>query len=275
MGIQIFQADSQDLPAYVRIMSPSANNQPMFWDIQLSIAKSVAGLKKPSLAQLHHDILEEIGQSPGEKLIEYFLEITKIPEEEREEYFRYVGISRKKSNETVTVSEKSDTRRPSQLADTIACGDAPTVLSFRQAHIKEYGDPPSTELIEYFLKKIPEPSQVKTDGGGTQSRVAFAKKFAAVSNATVLKFRESFTEQFGGPPSTELTEHFLEKLQENSAGRSTAVPVDSDSRVDFAKRAANRDIVTILQFRQEYEKVYNEAPAGELIDVFIKNLPET
>ncbi len=246
----------------------------MFWDVQLSIAKSIAALEKPSLARLHHDILEEIGQGPGEKLIKYFLEITKIPEEEREEYFRYVGISKKKDDETVTLPEKSDSNRPVQLADTIACGDAPTVLNFRQAHIKAYGEPPSTELIEYFLKKIPDPPRVKTDGGGTQSKPVFTEKFAATPNATVLKFRESFAGQFGELPSSELTEHFLKKLQENPADGSKAAPVDSDSRVNFAKHAASNDITTILQFRKEYEKAYNEAPASELIDIFITNLPK-
>ena len=274
MGMQIFQADSQGLPAYVRIMSPSVNNQPMFWDVQLSIAKSIAALEKPSLARLHHDILEEIGQGPGEKLIEYFLEITKIPEEERDEYFRYVGISKTRDDETVTVPEKADSNRPAQLADTIACGDAPTVLNFRQAHIKEYGEPPSTELIEYFLQKIPEPPRVKADSGETQSKPLFAEKFAATPNATVLKFRERFVGQFGENPSTELTEHFLKKLQENPADASKTAPVDPDSRINFAKYAASHDITTILQFRKEYEKVYNEAPTSELIDIFITNLPK-
>lgn len=196
-------------------MSSSTNNQRIFWEIQLSIAKAVASLEKPSLAQLHHDIVEEIGQHPGEKLLDYFLGIAKIPKEEKEEYFKYIGISKKRVNETVTVSAKANTNRPVQLAVTIACSETPTVLSFRQAHIKEYGEPPSTELIEFFLTKIPEPPRVKIESGWTLSSLAFVEKIAANPNATVLKFRESFTEQFGRLPSTELTQHFLEKSQEN------------------------------------------------------------
>lgn len=234
----------------------------MLWEIQLSIAKAVAAQAKPSLAQLHHDIVEEIGQHPSEKLLDYFLGIAIIPKEEKEEYFKYVGISKKKVK----------TNRPVQLANAIACSDAPTVLSFRQAHIKEYGAPPSTELIDYFLKKIPEPPRVKRDSGKKESRLAFVEKFAALPKATVLKFRESFTEQFGGLPSTELTQHFLEKSQENTGSNNKTLALAPHSKSNFAKRAANRNIVTILQFRKVYEKVYNEAPANELIDIFIKNL---
>ncbi len=271
---QFFRQDSQELPAYEGIMSASANNQTIFWEIQLSIAKAVASMEKPSLARLHRDIVEEIGQHPGEKLLDYFLGITQIPNEEKEEYFKYIGISKTGDKETVVPPAKADTDRPADLAATIACGDTPTVLRFRQAHIKEYGEPPSTELIEFFLKKIPEPPRVTVDSGGTQNRQEFVEKIAANPNVTVLKFRESFTKQFGESPPTALTQYFLEKSQENSGSSDKTVPLESDSKATFAKRAAKQNITTILQFRKQYEKVYNEAPANELIDIFIKNLPK-
>ncbi len=245
-------------------MPPSTDEQTIFWEIQLSIAKAVAALKKPSLARLHHDIVEEIGQRPGKKLIDYFLEIARIPEEEKEEYFGYIGITPKKKGD-----------RFSQLADTIACGDAPTVLNFRQSYSEAFGEPPSLKLIEYFLQKIPEPPKVRVNKGRAESQMAFVERTATAPNATVLKFRKSFANQFGTPPAADLTEHFLEKLQEKPAiSANTMMPLDSESGIDFAKRAARENVTTILQFRKEYENSYNEAPASELIDMFIKNLPK-
>jgi len=256
-------------------MPTSADNQTIFWEIQLSIAKAVASLEKPSLARLHHDIVEEIGQRPSKKLVDYFLEIAKIPNEEKEEYFRYIGRLEPKKNEAEPTPEKSERSSSAQrLADTIVCSDTPTVLNFRQAHIKEYGEPPSMELVEYFLNKLPDPSRIQSDKSGPERWLAFAEKIAADPNATVLRFRESFTEKFGMPPSSELTQNFLKKLQKNSSTSNKTVASDPESKIRFAKDAGKRGITTILQLRKEYENVYNEAPDSELIDLFIENLPK-
>lgn len=147
-------------------MVTSTDNDTIFWEIQVAIAKAVASREKPSLARLHHDIMEEIGKRPSKKLVDYFLEIAKIPTEEKEEYFGYIGRLETRSDKTESPSAKAAPQRTAQqLADAIACSAAPTVLNFRQAHIKEYGEPPPFELVEYFLQKLPTPSQAQSDRG--------------------------------------------------------------------------------------------------------------
>lgn len=258
----------------------NTKNQNMFWDVQVSIAKAVAAQEKPSLAKLHHDILEEIGQRPNEELIEYFLKIAKIPSQEKEEYFNYVGISKVPAMEiTENLIKKSSTNPHIQIADNIACGDAPTVLKFRQVYSEEYGEPPSMKLIEYFLKKTQDVLRAKAEGGKVPSKIAFVEEVAAIPNSTVLKFRKSFEEQFGVLPTAELIEHFLKKLQKNSLSGGNEADSDdftsSDPKVNFAKSAARQNIATILQFVKVFEKAYAEKPSVALIDVFIKNIPRT
>lgn len=97
---------------------------------------------------------------------------------------------------------------------------------------------------------------------------------AGTAGATVLKFREGFTEEFGEEPSSEQTEYFLAQLQVDSGADAEAVTSEPESRTQFVKAAGQRGISTILQLRKEYEKIYNEAPDSELIDLFIQNLPK-
>ncbi len=253
------------------------DSQNSYWDVQISIAEAIACLPKPSLAKLHHDILEEIGKRPSLKLTDYFLSITKISKEEREEYFKYIGMS--DDADVKTVQEVTETTNKSsylQLADTIASGDAPTVLKLRQAYIEEYDEPPSTKLIEYFLKKIQSVPHGTIENGGKQEKLDFVQQIAGSPNPTVLTFRKRFIAQFGSSPSNELTEYFLKILQKISSNSVDETPGDDfDSKVVFAKTVARGLISTILQFREAFKKAYGETPSADLIDVFIKNLPST
>jgi hypothetical protein len=265
-------------------MSQAFSNQKMFWDEQLSIARAVAQQPEPSLAKLHHDILEEVGQRPGLELIEYFLAIVDIPEEERAEYLKYAGFSTApEEKEAVEVPQKSRAMPALLLADTVANGNSPTVLSFRQAYTAEHGDAPSSTLIEYFLKKVHHVQQKKNSGGensggGEEDKRLFAEETAKGSHPTVLRLRKGYDARFGGVPSHELISYFLETLRSRrgtvALEPSEKVEGISDSKVAFAKSAATRNITTILQFGMVYEKLYGEPPAVELIDVFIKNLPK-
>ncbi len=264
-------------------MSSALVDQKMYWDEQLSIARAVAYQPEPSLAKLHHDILEEVGQRPGLELIEYFLGLIQIPEEEKEEYLRYAGLATDHEGLVEETPQKSMATPALLLADTVATGDSPTVLAFRQTYTTEYGEAPSAPLIEYFLKKVQHVQQKKNDGkdkssGGEEEKRIFAEKTASGSHPTVLRLRQGYAARFGGVPSDELIFHFLATVR----GKSGPVALDpservegiSDSRVVFAKSAARRNVATILQFGKIYEKLYGEPPAIELIDVFIKNLPK-
>lgn len=246
-------------------MTSDDNKQDDLWDVQVSIAKAAAKLPNPSLAKLHHEVLEEIGHGPGLDLVDFFVGIAKISEKEIKEYFQYIGKSNKENTEEI----KKDPCL--LLADSIACGDSPTVLKFRHAFIKEHGEPPSEELTEYFLKKMQSAPRGKTVSGDKQAKFNFAEIIANRPNPTVLKLRHEFSKQYGSPPSGEITQYFLKKIQENTC--ITVPDEDYQSKVNFAKTVANGLISTILQFRKAFEKAYGETPSTEIIDVFIKNLP--
>ena len=246
-------------------MTSGDNKQGDLWDVQVSIAKAAAKLPNPSLAKLHNEVLEEIGQRPGLDLVDYFVSITKISHEEVKEYFQYIGKLKKDASKEI----KKDPCL--LLADSIACDETPTVLKFRHAFIKEHGEPPSEKLTEYFLKKMQSAPRGKTVNRDKQAKFNFAEIIANRHNSTVLQLRHEFTKQFGSPPSGEITQYFLKKIQENACSK---VPdEDYESKANFAKTVANGLITTILQFRKAFEKAYGETPSTEIIDVFIKNLP--
>ncbi len=240
----------------------------IFWDVQVSIANAAAKLPQPSLAKLHHEVLEEIGQPPGPDLINYFIGIADLPDEEVEEYLSYIGKSKEK------LKRKESKTDFEMLADKIA-GDAnPTVLKFRQAFIEEYNKPPSEKLTKYFLQKVQGDRRERPKNNDKQVQLDFAKKIAYGSHPTVLTLRKEYTQQFGSPPTDEITGYFLKVI--------TEVPPpevheqdkkDFEAKVNFAKTVSNGLIPTILQFRKAYEKVYGEPPPTEIIDVFIKHLP--
>lgn len=257
-------------------MLPAENCQNIFWDVQVSIAKDIARLDNPSIAKLHHDVLEEFGQPPSCDLIDFFISIADIPKKEIDEYYNYRGISKNTTPEPEKAVRPQSKDPYLQLADTIVCGEAPTVLKFRQAFIKEHGESPSTKLIEYFLAKMQAVPQEKAENNGKQGRSDFAEKLAGSSNPTVLKFRQSFIKQFGSPPSSDLTQHFLRKVQEYASNSSNEATNDSfESQVAFTKMVAEGSVSTILDFRKEFKKSFGEEPPEKLIDIFLKNISGT
>lgn len=239
-----------------------------FWDVQVSIANAAAKLPRPSLAKLHHEVLEEIGQLPGPDLIKYFIGIADIPKEEVEEYLSYIGKSEKKLKKEVSTSDFK------QLVNKVAGDDNPTVLKFRQAFISEYNEPPSEKQIKYFLQRVQGDHRERPVKGDKQVQLDFAKKIAYGNHPTVLKLRKEYTKQFGSPPTEEITGFFLKTIkdapppEDNEQDRK-----DFEAKINFAKTVSNGLIPTILQFRKAYERVYGESPPTEIIDVFIKHLP--
>jgi len=237
------------------------------WDVQVSIARAAARLPKPSLAKLHYEVLEEIGQPPGLELVDYFVSLTDVAEEEVEEYFRFIGKTKNGRGQ-----DKRDPKQ--QLADRIAEGDGPTVLKFRQAFEQEFKEPPPEELTRYFLQRVQGAPRGAARKSGDQQALftALAEKVARSSQPTVLNFRDAFNKQFGLSPSDEITQYFLKRIQENSqAGK---LPDEEfESKANFAETVANGLVSTVLQFRQSFEKAYGEEPSTEIIEVFIQNLP--
>jgi len=248
------------------MVSPDKNKKNDLWDVQVSIARAAARLPEPSLAKLHYEVLEEIGKPPGLDLVDYFVGLAEIAEEEIEEYFRFVG---KREGE-----KKQGNKEPGKkLADRIAGGDGPTVLKFRQAFEQELKKPPSEKLISYFLQRVQGAPRGKANNGEQPIRFTLlAEKIARGPQPTVVKLRDAFREQFGSPPSDEITQYFLQKIREYSQLKDLP-DEEFDSKVNFAETVAGGLISTILQFRQAFEKAYGEVPSAEIIEIFIRNLP--
>ncbi len=251
-------------------MTSVENRQDDLWGIQVSIAKAIAKSSNPSLAQLHHEILEEVGHRPCLDLVDFFVGIVEISEDEIDEYFQCIGIGgAPKEAAGKTGKTKKDSRL--LLADRIAGGCGATVLKFRHAFKEDYGEHPSEELTEYFLKRLQEVPRESAEIVDKQAMLNFAAIIASGPNPTVLKFRHEFRKQYGSTPPIEITQFFLKKIHEKKCVE--LEDEEYESKVNFAETVANGLNLTILQFRQAYEKVYNETPSPGIIDVFIKNLP--
>lgn len=249
-------------------MTITTNKQDDLWSMQVSLANSAAMSPNPSLVKFHHEILEEIGHRPSLELVKYFVGIAKIPKKEIEEYFQSIGQTIKEENTT-----EIETDPHLLLANNIASGDSPTILKFRQAFIKEYGEPPSDELTSYFLNAMQNTTTSKNVNRGKQAELNFVEKIASGSCPTILKLRNEFTKQYGCTPSEEVTQFFLKKIQENT--KKKVSDEDYESMIDFTKTVANGHISTILHFRKAFEKTYCMTPSTEIVDIFIKNLCPT
>ncbi len=249
-----------------RAMNSGANNDLEFWEIQVSIARAAAKLPKPSLAKFHYEVLEEIGKPPGLDLIDYFVQLTNIADEEVDEYFRFIG----KTKDGGSKEEKGDPHK--ELAKRCAVGDSPSVLKFRQKFIEEFDETPSEELIGFFLQTVQGAGTGKVKTNDKQAHLHLAEAIAGTTHPTVGKLRNAFQEQFGTLPSSEIVQYFLEKMRQYSQAKKLP-DEEYESKVNFAKTVAGGLVSTILQFRITFEKAYGEPPDREITEIFIRHLP--
>ncbi len=247
-------------------MNSGANNDLEFWEIQVSIARAAAKLPEPSLAKFHYEVLEEIGKPPGLDLVDYFVQLTNIADEEVEEYFRFIG----KIIESREKDEKSDPQK--ELAKRCAVGKSPSVLKFRQEFFDEFNESPSEGLIGYFLQTVQGAGTGKVQSNDKQAHLHLAEAVAGTTHPTVGKLRNAFQEQFGTLPSNGIVQYFLEKIRQYSQIKKLP-DEEYESKVNFAKTVAGGLVSTILQFRKTFEKAYGEPPAQEITEIFIRHLP--
>lgn len=245
----------------------NGKKQSHFWDIQVSIANASAKSPHPSLMEMHHEIIEEMGHAPGLDLVDYFVGIAKISSQEVDTYFSYIGRNKQKPDTKTNIKPS-----PKQFTEKIATHDNPTILKFRQSFIQEYGEPPPDRIIEYFLQQIQIHKQKRQPiKHEKQGFFDFAEKMASSNNPTVLKFRDEYNKQFGGYPANETITYFLKQIQvaRNTNGKNS----DFESKANFTKTVANGLVSTVPQFQITYEKVYGEPPTAELIRIFKEHQP--
>ena len=253
-------------------MSSTRMNIDPFWEIQVSLAKGVARLPRPSLAKLHHEVLEEMGKPPGLDLVDFFVELAGIPEEEVREYFRFIGEYAAAKVQT----EKNRETEVRRLAGQVAREPDASVLKFRQAYAEQFNSPPSEQHVGYFLKEVSRQSHdPSAEWKGQVGGHAVARRIATMPGATVLSFREAYHQEIGGTPSAELTQFFLEQLRHGGEKVEKEDEDDDEglaSQIEFARTVAGTTATTILQFRQAFEKVYGSAPSAEVTEAFLQQL---
>ncbi len=227
-----------------------------FWDIKTSIARSIVNRKAPTLAALEEEILEEFGHQPEPELISYFNQLMEdrklrarekefrsikrsiarsiaaspsptldrlqeeildefghMPDQELVSYFKELLAEREKAD----ASKRKDIHQ--QFADEIARGPRPTVLSFREAFNRKFGESPSEELTRYFLGAIRgnmrNIRQRKEESPVDQAKIEFTRTVANGLVKTVLQFHKAFERAFDEPPQAELIEFFIKNLAKN------------------------------------------------------------
>ncbi len=248
-------------------MTSGKNTDLELWKIQISIARAAAKLPDPSLAKFHYEVLEEIGKPPGLDVIDYFVNLTNIPEDEVDEYFRFIC----KTKDGRQKEESNDPKKA--LAQRCAGGDSPSVLKFRQAFVEEFDEQPSEELIGYFLQTVQEAAApVKAKVNDRQAHLRLAETIARKPHPTVAILRSEFKKRFGILPSSEIISHFLGKIGQADQDDDIA-DEDYESMVNFAQTVAGGIVSTILQFREAFEKAYGEPPSPEITEIFIRHLP--
>lgn len=251
----------------------SDTNQDSFWEIQVSLAKGVARLPRPSLAKLHYEVLEEMGKPPGLDLVDFFVRLAEIPEEEVREYFRFIG-----KDAAVKMDEARTRDEALQLAEQIAAEPGASVLRYRTAFAERFGKAPTEKQIGFFLKAVQGAprEQVQSGAASQEDGHALARRIAMQPGTTVLRFRELYQQQFGMPPSSELTQYFLERLRLGKEQVSEFFDEDDGeglaSQLEFARTVAGGKISTILQFRQAFEKAYGGPPSAEVTEEFLQQL---
>ena len=248
-----------------RAMTSESNNYLELQKIQVSLARAVARLPKPSLVKLHYEVLEEIGQMPGLDVIDYFVQLANIADEEVDEYFRFIG----KTIEARKKEKDSDPKK--ELVKRCAAGHSPSVLKFRQAFVEEFDEPPSEELIGYFLQTVHGSGTEKVQKNDRQARLNLAENIARGPQPTVAKLRKGFQKEFGILPSDKIVQYFLGKIRQYAEAKELP-DEEHESREHFARTVANGSVSTVLQFRKIFEKAYGEPPAQETIEIFISHL---
>ncbi len=238
-----------------------------FDQIQISIANAIAKAPEPTLAKLHHDILEDIGVPPSRELVEYFAGISGIPGKEVKEYLASAGKS--ENSKTATPGKKESVE---DIATRVVTSDRPTIDSFRQEVLQIHNHLPTEQDTAYFLRqkqKYPRQNATTKD-----EYFNFATKIATLPGSTVLSLRKEHQAFFGFPPSDEVVEFFLK--QKNNPDLQNGLQDDDEdyeSKKNFAiTMAVNGMAKTVLSFRESYKKAYGELPDNELIDLFLKHL---
>ncbi len=227
------------------------------WSLKTAIARAVANSAAPTLRALQLEIVEEFGMPPEPALVEYFLDIV---DPDREKYpkvgqdlekqlaeavarspqatilkFRQAFLKKFQRDpaddliayflEHLRRSQEDATRAapalsPREFAKQMARMPQTTVLQFRQAYMKKFGQEPEEEITHQFLIHLQERRNlnqppVQNTEEDLQSKMQFARTLANGLVPTVLQFRKAFAKAYREEPEDKIIEEFIRHLPKN------------------------------------------------------------
>ena len=232
--------------------SASYQQQDPYWWLKTGLVEDLATQADCSLAQFQQTFLEEFGAPASAELIRLFTSLA-------------AGAAVEKQAEPVTEAA---------FVQQFASDEAATVLKFRQAFAKEYGQPPSEKIVGLFLRNLASRECILPSvSADEQSMREFAAAFAARRGSTVLAFRKEFAQRFQQAPTAEIIGLFLSVLATHGSGPAMP-PGDRNlsSTERFTQQMAAEGGATVQKFRLAYQQRYGAAPDNRLISLFIKQL---
>lgn len=116
----------------VQEMSKSVEHEPQKGVIQF--AKEFACCATPTVLRFRNAFKQRFGSFPNDAIIAVFLEsVQRVPDDHK---------------------DNDDTPAKMKFAEAVASAGIPTILQFRQAFQKVYGELPSEEVIDVFIKHL-------------------------------------------------------------------------------------------------------------------------
>ncbi len=186
----------------------------------------------------------------------------------------------------------------------VATRDESSVSRLEEEFLEEFGQLPTSELLDYFsdllrhgseneaeqeLTPQSQPAPVKAKPvvpvekkqpekqpaaeKKVDPKVEFIDKMASNDQMTVLKFRKLFEMKFDVEPPIELIARFLKRLAyfREQASINTGNQ-DEETSEGFVKSYIAGKSPTVLKFRQEYEEKFGQPPTADIITFFLTEL---
>lgn len=164
-----------------------------YWQIQISIAKSIAKEPNPSIMRLNEAIVEEFGYLPDFDLIDFFIETIK------------------KNNKQAAPPQQDP---KIELAYSVAISPNPTVPKFCKIFRDHFHELPANDILKFFLVTVR--SFQKEYNQENPPVFLIAQKVAKNKDPSFKKLCQQFEEESEKPPSFEIIDYFISQLSHNN-----------------------------------------------------------
>ncbi len=236
------------------------------WFIQLAVIEEIAAQPKSSIEKLHFSFMEKLGQSPDVEHIDCFIGMVNIPDSDVLHYLKYRNRPEPRRKDGTRARGRRIARSVCSSGNTNSLSEA----GLSQAFERQYGCPPSERYVQHYLQKTEQQAPIEPvadEEVGNINGFSFIDKIAENPQATVLKFRQQYSNEYGTAPSDEMIQYFLSKNQKQRIHLST-----DSSKMYFATSGADGSLTTVLEFRRSFLQKFGEAPNTDITRAFIAGL---